>query len=228
MGKQTSTPPLSRAGRRAGRPSSSDRWIRDPSSPSTSRRPSLWVMEHLRHGSSGSPAWSMLLPRSALAGAWPCVMVLYHLVRRWIGRRRRPLSGRIRAGRSRRSRRPIFRSNDPDALPDASLWCRPRGPGGGAMETGETVGLLLGAALVGLAFLDQDARCLHRRARPSGSPTCGRGPPAPGAGGIAPARTGRPWPCSSPADGGWRSWTLWPKTRVAVHRLAARTTRART
>ena len=121
----------------------------DPGSFITVDKPpaALWVME-LSGRIFGFSSWSMLLPE-ALAGV-ATVMVLYHLVRRWFGEPAAVLASLALA------LTPvavvIFRYNDPDAFLTLLLvlaawaWWR-------AMETGKTVGLVLGAALVGLAFL---------------------------------------------------------------------------
>ncbi len=96
----------------------------------------------------GFSSWSMLLPE-ALAGL-ATVMVLYHLVRRWFGEPAAVFASLALA------LTPvavvIFRYNDPDAFLTLLLvlaaWACWR-----AIETGRTVGLVLSAALVGLAFL---------------------------------------------------------------------------
>jgi 4-amino-4-deoxy-L-arabinose transferase-like glycosyltransferase len=121
----------------------------DPGSFITVDKPpaALWVME-LSARLFGFSSWSMLLPE-ALAGL-ATVMVLYHLVRRWFGEPAAVLASLALA------LTPvavvIFRYNDPDAfltlLLVLSAWALWR-----AIETGKTVGLVLSAALVGLAFL---------------------------------------------------------------------------
>ena len=121
----------------------------DPGSFITVDKPpaALWVME-LSGRIFGFSSWSMLLPE-ALAGL-ATVMVLYHLVRRWLGEPAAVFSSLALA------LTPvavvIFRYNDPDAFLTLLLvlaaWACWR-----AIETGKTVGLVLSAALVGLAFL---------------------------------------------------------------------------
>ena len=130
----------------------------DPGSFITVDKPpaALWVME-LSGRIFGFSSWSMLLPE-ALAGL-ATVMVLYHLVRQWFGEPAAVFASLALA------LTPvavvIFRYNDPDAFLTLLLvlaaWACWR-----AIETGKTVGLVLSGALVGLAFLDQDARRLHR------------------------------------------------------------------
>ncbi len=121
----------------------------DPGSFITVDKPpaALWVME-LSGRIFGFSSWSMLLPE-ALAGL-ATVMVLYHLVRRWFGEPAAVFAALALA------LTPvavvIFRYNDPDAFLTLLLvlaaWACWR-----AIETGRTVGLVLSAALVGLAFL---------------------------------------------------------------------------
>jgi 4-amino-4-deoxy-L-arabinose transferase-like glycosyltransferase len=121
----------------------------DPGSFITVDKPpaALWVME-LSGRIFGFSSWSMLLPE-ALAGL-ATVMVLYHLVRRWFGEPAAVFASLALA------LTPvavvIFRYNDPDAflalLLVLAAWACWR-----AIETGKTVGLVLSAALVGLAFL---------------------------------------------------------------------------
>ena len=121
----------------------------DPGSFITVDKPpaALWVME-LSGRIFGFSSWSMLLPE-ALAGL-ATVMVLYHLVRRWFGEPAAVFASLALA------LTPvavvIFRYNDPDAFLTLLLvlaaWACWR-----AIETGKTVGLVLSAALVGLAFL---------------------------------------------------------------------------
>ena len=121
----------------------------DPGSFITVDKPpaALWVME-LSGRVFGFSSWSMLLPE-ALAGL-ATVMVLYHLVRRWFGEPAAVFASLALA------LTPvavvIFRYNDPDAFLTLLLvlaaWACWR-----AIETGKTVGLVLSAALVGLAFL---------------------------------------------------------------------------
>ena len=121
----------------------------DPGSFITVDKPpaALWVME-LSGRVFGFSSWSMLLPE-ALAGL-ATVMVLYHLVRRWFGEPAAVLASLALA------LTPvavvIFRYNDPDAFLTLLLvlaaWALWR-----AIETGKTIGLVLSAALVGLAFL---------------------------------------------------------------------------
>ena len=121
----------------------------DPGSFITVDKPpaALWVME-LSGRIFGFSSWSMLLPE-ALAGL-ATVMVLYHLVRRWFGEPAAVFASLALA------LTPvavvIFRYNDPDAFLTLLLvlaaWACWR-----AIETGRTVGLVLSAALVGLAFL---------------------------------------------------------------------------
>jgi 4-amino-4-deoxy-L-arabinose transferase-like glycosyltransferase len=121
----------------------------DPGSFITVDKPpaALWVME-LSGRILGFSSWSMLLPE-ALAGL-ATVMVLYHLVRRWFGEPAAVFASLALA------LTPvavvIFRYNDPDAFLTLLLvlaaWALWR-----AIETGKTIGLVLSAALVGLAFL---------------------------------------------------------------------------
>jgi 4-amino-4-deoxy-L-arabinose transferase-like glycosyltransferase len=121
----------------------------DPGSFITVDKPpaSLWVME-LSGRIFGFSSWSMLLPE-ALAGL-ATVMVLYHLVRRWMGEPAAVFASLALA------LTPvavvIFRYNDPDAFLTLLLvlaaWACWR-----AIETGKTMGLVLSGALVGLAFL---------------------------------------------------------------------------
>jgi len=121
----------------------------DPGSFITVDKPpaALWVME-LSGRIFGFSSWSMLLPE-ALAGV-ATVMVLYHLVRRWFGETAAVFASLALA------LTPvavvIFRYNDPDAFLTLLLvlaaWACWR-----AIETGNTVGLVLSGALVGLAFL---------------------------------------------------------------------------
>ena len=121
----------------------------DPGSFITVDKPpaALWVIE-LSGRIFGFSSWSMLLPE-ALAGV-ATVMVLYHLVRRWFGEPAAVFASLALA------LTPvavvIFRYNDPDAfltvllvLAACACWR--------AIETGKTIGLVLSAALVGLAFL---------------------------------------------------------------------------
>ncbi|HUC06193.1 MAG TPA: glycosyltransferase family 39 protein, partial [Acidimicrobiales bacterium] len=121
----------------------------DPGSFITVDKPpaALWVME-LSGRIFGFSSLSMLLPE-ALAGL-VTVMVLYHLVRRWFGEPAAVFASLALA------LTPvavvIFRYNDPDAFLTLLLvlaaWALWR-----AIETGKTVGLVLSAGLVGLAFL---------------------------------------------------------------------------
>jgi 4-amino-4-deoxy-L-arabinose transferase-like glycosyltransferase len=121
----------------------------DPGSFITVDKPpaALWVME-LSGRIFGFSSWSMLLPE-ALAGV-ATVMVLYHLVRRWFGEPAAVLASLAL------TLTPvavvIFRYNDPDAFLTLLLllaaWACWR-----AVETGKTIGLVLSAAFVGLAFL---------------------------------------------------------------------------
>jgi 4-amino-4-deoxy-L-arabinose transferase-like glycosyltransferase len=121
----------------------------DPGSFITVDKPpaSLWVME-LSGRIFGFSSWSMLLPE-ALAGI-ATVMVLYHLVRCWMGEPAAVFASLALA------LTPvavvIFRYNDPDAFLTLLLVLAAWGCWR-AIETGKTVGLVLAGALVGLAFL---------------------------------------------------------------------------
>ena len=121
----------------------------DPGSFITVDKPpaALWVME-LSGRIFGFNTYSMLLPE-ALAGV-VSVMVLYHVVRRWVGEPAAVLAAVALA------LTPvavvIFRYNDPDAflvlllvLAGWGVWA--------ALESGRTRGLVAGGSLLGLAFL---------------------------------------------------------------------------
>ncbi len=121
----------------------------DPGSFITVDKPpaALWVME-LSGRIFGFNTYSMLLPE-ALAGV-VSVMVLYHVVRRWVGEPAAVLAAVALA------LTPvavvIFRYNDPDAflvlllvLAGWGVWA--------ALESGRTRGLVVAGSLLGLAFL---------------------------------------------------------------------------
>ena len=121
----------------------------DPSSFITIDKPpaAFWVME-LSGRMFGFSSLSMLLPE-ALAGL-ATVMVLYHVVRRWLGEPAAVLASLALAFT------PVivvmFRFNDPDAfltlllmLATCSYWH--------ALESGKTGQLVLSGALFGAAFL---------------------------------------------------------------------------
>ncbi len=124
----------------------------DPSSAITVDKPpaSLWLMA-ISGRVFGFSSLSMLAP-VALAGA-SCVVVLYHLVRRWMGDVAAVLAAFALAVTPVVTA--VFRSNEPDAvmtlflvLAAWALWS--------ALETGATSRLVLCSALLGMAFLTKE------------------------------------------------------------------------
>ncbi len=121
----------------------------DPGSFITVDKPpaALWIQE-LSGRVFGFSSWSMLLPE-ALAGM-ATVMILYYLIRRWVG------EGAAIFGAVALAVTPIatemFRDNNPDALLTfllvAAAWAL-----WSALETAKTNRLVLCASLVGFAFL---------------------------------------------------------------------------
>ncbi len=136
-----------RPGPRAGRPSSSARSTPSTSSPSTSRRPSLWVME-ISARIFGVNSWSILVPQ-ALEGV-AAVGVLYATVRRWFRPGAGLLAGPVLALTPVAAL--MFRFNNPDALLvlllTVAAYATVR-----ALEAGRTRWLVLAGALVGFGFL---------------------------------------------------------------------------
>ena len=111
---------------------------------------SLWLMA-ISARIFGFSSLSMLAP-VALAGT-SCVMVLYHLVRRWMGDVAAVLAAFALAVTPVVTA--VFRSNEPDAvmtlflvLAAWALWS--------ALETGATSRLVLCSALLGMAFLTKE------------------------------------------------------------------------
>jgi 4-amino-4-deoxy-L-arabinose transferase-like glycosyltransferase len=121
----------------------------DPGSFITVDKPpaALWVQE-LSGRVFGFSSWSMLLPE-ALAGV-ACVMILYRLVRRWVGEVAAVLAATALAVTPIATE--MFRDNNPDAfltfLLVAAAWAL-----WSALETAKTSRLVLCASLVGFAFL---------------------------------------------------------------------------
>jgi 4-amino-4-deoxy-L-arabinose transferase-like glycosyltransferase len=121
----------------------------DPGSFITVDKPpaALWVQE-LSGRVFGFSSWSMLLPE-ALAGV-ACVMILYRLVRRWVGEGAAVLAALALAVTPIATE--MFRDNNPDAfltfLLVAAAWAL-----WSALETAKTSRLVLCASLVGFAFL---------------------------------------------------------------------------
>jgi 4-amino-4-deoxy-L-arabinose transferase-like glycosyltransferase len=121
----------------------------DPGSFITVDKPpaALWVQE-LSGRVFGFSSWSMLLPE-ALAGV-ACVMIVYRLVRRWVGEVAAVLAAMALAVTPIATE--MFRDNNPDAfltfLLVAAAWAL-----WSALETAETSRLVLCATLVGFAFL---------------------------------------------------------------------------
>jgi 4-amino-4-deoxy-L-arabinose transferase-like glycosyltransferase len=121
----------------------------DPGSFITVDKPpaALWVQE-LSGRVFGFSSWSMLLPE-ALAGV-ACVMIVYRLVRRWVGEGAAVLAALALAVTPIATE--MFRDNNPDAfltfLLVAAAWAL-----WSALETAKTSRLVLCASLVGFAFL---------------------------------------------------------------------------
>jgi 4-amino-4-deoxy-L-arabinose transferase-like glycosyltransferase len=121
----------------------------DPGSFITVDKPpaALWVQE-LSGRVFGFSSWSMLLPE-ALAGV-ACVMILYRLVRRWVGEVAAVLAAMALAVTPIATE--MFRDNNPDGfltlLLVAAAWAL-----WSALETAKTNRLVLCATLVGFAFL---------------------------------------------------------------------------
>ena len=121
----------------------------DPGSFITVDKPpaALWVQE-LSGRVFGFSSWSMLVPE-ALAGV-ACVMILYHLVRRWVGEPAAVLAAMALAVTPIATE--MFRDNNPDAFLTfmlvAAAWAL-----WSALETAKTSRLVLCASLVGVAFL---------------------------------------------------------------------------
>ncbi len=120
----------------------------DPGSFITVDKPpaALWVMS-LSARVFGFSSWSMLLPEAAAGVA--SVLILHRLVRKWAG----DLSAHLAAVALAVTPVAVvmFRYNNPDAF--LTLLCLGAAWGlWSALETGRTRGLLVGAALIGLAF----------------------------------------------------------------------------
>jgi 4-amino-4-deoxy-L-arabinose transferase-like glycosyltransferase len=121
----------------------------DPGSFITVDKPpaALWVQE-LSGRVFGFSSWSMLVPE-ALAGV-AGVMILYHLVRRWVGEPAAVLAAMALAVTPIATE--MFRDNNPDAFLTfilvAAAWAL-----WSALETARTNRLVLCASLVGVAFL---------------------------------------------------------------------------